>query len=510
LMQLLDSPEQATQWLRERVGSHQLQTDSRLVRQGDAFIAWPGAATDGRLYVSNTLQEGASACLVEAEGVEGFAFRDERIAAVVGLKAKSGWIAAEYFGHPSRSLDILAVTGTNGKTSTAWWLSQALNTIHSQSLRKREQTLQYYCGLIGTLGMGLPGQMRHTGLTTPDPVTLQAELARLRDGGAKACAMEASSIGLVEHRMAGVQTRVALFTNFTQDHLDYHGDMETYWLAKRALFDSPGLHAVVINIDDVKGDELVSRMLERQLAVITTSQLRTDATLWAGAVEYLAQGIQFEVHEGEEKHKVTCPVVGDYNAANMLGVIGGLRALGIGLEHACEAIAHCTPVPGRMQMVSMPNAPLMVVDYAHTPDALNKALDALSHTALARGGQLWCVFGCGGNRDSSKRPLMAQAVQQGAQQAVLTSDNPRDENPETIAQAVMKGFARSYLPRVRVELARDQAIALASREAAPEDVILIAGKGHEDYQEIAGVKHPFSDIEHAQTALQPLQPGGRG
>jgi UDP-N-acetylmuramyl-tripeptide synthetase len=508
-MQLLDTPVQAAEWLRERVGTHQLQTDSRLVREGDAFIAWPGAATDGRLYVWNAIRAGASASLVEAEDVEGFVFRDERIAAVRGLKAKSGWIAAEYLGHPSRSLDILAVTGTNGKTSTAWWLAQAMNTIHSKSLQKSEQTLQYSCGLIGTLGMGVPGLMRSTGLTTPDPVMLQAELARLRDGGAKACAMEASSIGLAEHRMAGVQVRVALFTNLTQDHLDYHGDMEAYWLAKRALFDTPDLQAAVINIDDGKGDELVTRMLERQLTVITTSQLRTDATLWGGSVEYLTQGIQFEVHEGAEKHKVICPVVGDYNAANMLGVIGGLRALGVGLQQACAAIAHCTPVPGRMQMVSMPNAPLLVVDYAHTPDALSKALGALSHTALARGGQLWCVFGCGGNRDASKRPLMAQAVQLGAQQAVLTSDNPRGENPESIAQAVMKGFVRSYTPRVRVELARDQAIALAAREAAPEDVILIAGKGHEDYQEIAGVKHPFSDIEQAHAALQLLRSGGR-
>ncbi len=508
-MQQLDTPEQAAQWLRERVGAHRLQTDSRLVRSGDAFIAWPGAATDGRLYVEDALSAGASACLVEADNVEAFVFKDERIAMVPELKAKSGWIAAAYFQYPSHRLNILAVTGTNGKTSTAWWLAQAINVLDAKLLQKKERTSQYSCGLVGTLGVGTPGQMKRTGLTTPDPVMLQTELARLRDSGASACAMEASSIGLAEHRMAGVRIRVALFTNFTQDHLDYHGDMQAYWLAKRALFDTPDLQAAVINIDDGKGDELVARMTQRHLQVWTTSQLRTDASLWGGPVEYLAEGIQFEVHEGLEKHTVSCPVVGDYNAANMLGVIGGLRALGVGLHEACAAVAYCTPVPGRMQMVSAPNAPLLVVDYAHTPDALTKALAALSHTAVARGGQLWCVFGCGGNRDASKRPLMAQAVQQSAQHAVLTSDNPRGEKPEDIAQEVMKGFVRPYVSRVRVELARAQAIALAARTAAPEDVILIAGKGHEDYQEIAGVKHPFSDIEQAQKALQQLRPGGK-
>lgn len=509
-MKLLETPLQAAQWLRERVGAHQLHTDSRLVGKGDAFIAWPGAVVDGRAYVVSALEAGASACLVDAHEIEKFGFTDARIAKVTDLKAQSGLIAAEYFHHPSGSLDIVAVTGTNGKTSCTWWLAQSINTLRRPSFAN--DALTYAAGVIGTLGMGTPGQMKPTGLTTPDPVMLQAELARLRDVGASACAMEASSIGLAEHRMAGVRVKVAMFTNFTQDHLDYHGDMQSYWLAKRALFDQLGLQSAVINIDDGKGDELVEWALSRGLQAITTSQLRTDTTLWGGPVQYLASGMEFEVHQAQEKRSVTCPVVGDYNAANMLTVIGGLLALGVSLQDACRAVSQCTAVPGRMQIVkadgvSAEDAPLFVVDYAHTPDALTKALDALHWTSQARGGQLWCVFGCGGNRDASKRALMAQAAQQGAGHVVVTSDNPRHEQPEDIAQAILKGFSRSYASRVRLELSRSLAIKLAANEAAREDVILIAGKGHEDYQEIAGVKHPFSDVEQAQAALKSWRAG---
>jgi UDP-N-acetylmuramyl-tripeptide synthetase len=497
-MQRLASVTEAANWLRSRVGTYALRTDSRLLQVGDGFIAWPGAATDGRRYVAGALQAGASACLVEAQDAGSFGFTDSRIACLENLKAASGLIAAEYFEHPSQSLDMLAVTGTNGKTSTAWWLAQAINT-----LRKKEQSAQYSSGLIGTLGLGTPGQMQLTGLTTPDPVMLQAELARLRDAGASACAMEASSIGLAEHRMAGAQIRVAIFTNFTQDHLDYHGSMEAYWLAKRALFDWPSLQTAVINLDDPKGDTLMQHVQQRNLAVVTTSQLRTDATLWGGPVEYLATsgcGMRFEVHEAGPSHTVSCPVVGDYNAANMLGVIGALRSLGYSLQQSCAAISQCTAVPGRMETLGGAHQPLLVVDYAHTPDALEKALSALRQTAQARGGKLWCLFGCGGNRDPLKRPLMARAAEQGADKIMLTSDNPRSEAPQAIADQAMKGFAQ---PRqVQVQLDRAKAIHTAVRSAAAQDVILIAGKGHEDYQEIAGIKHPFSDKAQALAALQ--------
>ncbi len=502
-MMRLETIDQAAQWLKARIGaemdSSTLQTDSRRIKPGDAFIAWPGAASDGRQYVAAALAGGASCCLVEADGVGKFELDDARIAQVTSLKAASGLVAAAYFEQPSHALDVIAVTGTNGKTSTAWWLAQALNT-----LRNNERSVQYSCGLIGTLGMGTPGKMVSTGLTTPDPVMLQAELARLRDAGASACAMEASSIGLAEHRMAGTHVRVAIFTNFTQDHLDYHGSMDAYWLAKRALFDTPGLKTAVINLDDPKSDELVAHCKERGLQIISTSQLRTDATICGSTPEHQASGMRFDVTEGGHSSSVNCPVVGDYNAANMLGVIGALRALGIDLKAACDALARCTPVPGRMDLVSHAGQPLMVVDYAHTPDALAKALAALRPTAQARGGKLWCVFGCGGNRDPGKRPVMAQAAQAGADQIVLTTDNPRHESAPAIAAQVIAGFtdARTHHSKIYQEFDRRQAIRWAVQQAASDDVILIAGKGHEDYQEIAGIKHPFSDTQEAQAALE--------
>jgi UDP-N-acetylmuramyl-tripeptide synthetase len=495
-MMRLETVDQAAQWLKTHVGSGTLQTDSRRVKPGDAFIAWPGAATDGRQYVAASLKAGASCCLVEFEGVQAYSFDDARIAQVEGLKAASGLIAAAYYGKPSESLDVIAVTGTNGKTSSAWWIAQALNI-----LRKSEHAAQYSCGLIGTLGIGAPGNMVSTGLTTPDPVMLQAELARLRDAGASACAMEASSIGLAEHRMAGVQVKVAVFTNFTQDHLDYHGSMEAYWLAKRALFDMPGLQTAVVNLDDPKGDELVAYCKARGLAVISTSQIRTDATLCGSTPEHQASGMAFDVQHTGQSQRVSCPVVGDFNAANMLGVIGALLALGVDIKAACQAISRCTAVPGRMELIAERDHPLMVVDYAHTPDALAKALAALRGVAQARGGKLWCVFGCGGNRDPIKRPLMAQAVQASADQIIVTSDNPRNEAPEAIASQIIAGFAGGA-SKIHQELDRRQAIRWAAQKAAGDDVILIAGKGHEDYQEIAGIKHPFSDTQEARAACK--------
>ncbi len=493
-----DTIDQATQWLRARVGAGSLRTDSRNIRSGDAFIAWPGAATDGRQYVATALQAGASCCLIEEDGSDRFEFDDDRIARIAGLKANSGPLAAAYYGQPSMAMDVVAVTGTNGKTSTAWWLAQAVNV-----LRNGNQTAQYACGFVGTLGMGLLGNMVSTGLTTPDPVMLQAELARLVKLGATACAMEASSIGLAEHRMAGTKVAVAIFTNFTQDHLDYHGSMQAYWLAKRTLFDMSGLKVAVINLDDAKSHELVAYCTERGLQVISTSLLRAEATLLASKPVYQGTGMAFDVTESGQSARVTCPVVGEYNVANMLGVIGALRALGVELKAACEALACCTPVPGRMDAVIHGSNPLLVVDYAHTPDALAKALTALRPSAQARGGKLWCVFGCGGNRDASKRPLMGQAAQGGADQIVLTSDNPRDESPIAIADQVAAGFAARGLTKqsIKIELDRQVAIRWAAFHAAPEDVILIAGKGHEQYQEIAGVKHPFSDSEQAKQAL---------
>jgi UDP-N-acetylmuramyl-tripeptide synthetase len=504
-MELLTSPVQASQWLRARVRGV-LHTDSRKVRASDGFIAWPGSATDGRRFVQGALDAGAAACLVEHAGVEAFGFDDARVASYPDLKAATGLVAAAYYEQPSQALDVIAVTGTNGKTSTAWWVAQALNVLHYRSqsahklLLKTELTMPYSCGLVGTLGVGTPGSMVFNGLTTPDPVLLQAQFAQMRANAVQACAIEASSIGLAEHRLAGTVIRVAIFTNFTQDHLDYHGSMQAYWQAKLALFGWPGVQAAVVNLDDPQGEALAQHCAARGVQVWTVSLLRTDARLWAQTIEYTDTGMSFTVCEGAHKASIDCPVVGDYNVSNLLGVVAALRSLDVDLLAACQAVSQCTAVPGRLECVTLPNAPMVAVDYAHTPDALEKVLAALRPMAQARGGQLWCVFGCGGDRDAGKRPLMAQAAERGANHVVVTSDNPRSEAPDAIIAHIVAGLAAP----ARAQVQSDRALAIADvvQQADAQDVIVIAGKGHEDYQDIAGTKHAFSDLAHAQAALQ--------
>ena len=490
---LLQSVHDAVAWLRERV-TGTLQTDSRQIRPGDGFIAWPGAATDGRAHIGDALSRGAVACLVEHEGVEAFALQGLPVAALHGLKAATGLIAADWFDQPTQRLDVLAVTGTNGKTSTSWWLAEALNV-----LSKNELTAQGGCALVGTLGMGTPPALTSTGMTTPDPVRLQRAFQQFADAGRTACAIEASSIGLAEHRMAGTRIRVALFTNFTQDHLDYHPGMAAYWQAKSVLFDWPGLQAAVVNIDDARGAELHATLADRLLDLWSVS-ITGPARLAARDISMGEGGLRFTVAEGVHTHVLQTRVIGQYNVSNLLGVLAGLRALGVPLQHALYACAQLSPVPGRMEQIHHPGQPLVAVDYAHTPDALDKALQALRPIAQERGGQLWCVFGCGGDRDAGKRPLMGAVAQHHADRVVVTSDNPRSEDPAAILHQILQGTIAGNT--VRAEPDRAAAIALAIAEAAPADVVLIAGKGHEDTQETAGVRLPFSDMAHAQNALQ--------
>ncbi len=503
----LKSPEAAARWLQEWTPGA-LRTDSRAVAAGDAFIAWPGYARDGREFVAGALAAGAATCLVEDEGVDAHAFVDARVASLPGLKAKTGLIAAAFYGEPSKALAVVASTGTNGKTSTAWWLAQTLALLGQR------------CGVIGTLGVGeppLPGattaqsaeaRIEYNGLTTPDPVLLQATLRQMLDQGFSACAIEASSIGLKEMRLAGTEVRVALFTNFTQDHLDYHGDMDAYWAAKRALFDLAGLRAAVLNLDDAKGAELaVELQLAGQLDVWTYA-LNGPARLSAHQLHYRAGGLAFTLQEGEQRFLIETGLIGDYNVANLLAVIGGLRALGHGLAEVAAVVGRVTPVPGRMQRVGNgQDLPQVVVDYAHTPDALDKALQALAPLAAARGGQLLCVFGCGGNRDRAKRPAMGAIAARLAQQVFITSDNPRFEVPEQIIADIEAGVltagaaAGVTATRCHTVVDRRAAIDVAIRQAGPRDVVLVAGKGHEDYQEQAGLRSPFSDVVEARAAL---------
>ncbi len=479
----LQHPEEAAQWLREHVRGS-LRTDSRQVAPGDGFIAWPGAAHDGRHHVAAALASGAFACLVEREGVEGFGFGGHNVADYAGLKAATGPIAAAYFDHPSKALQIAAVTGTNGKTTTAWWLAQALSRLGRR------------CGLVGTLGIGEPGAMVPNGLTTPDPVLLQQHLRLFVQSGYAACAIEASSIGIEEHRLDSVAIDVAVFTNFTQDHLDYHADMQAYWVAKRALFDWPDLKCAVINVDDAKGAELLASLAHRTLDVWSFSCL-IPARLQARAIHHGPQGVSFELVEGLETRRIDTTLVGHFNVSNLLGVLATLRAMGVSFDDAVQACADLLPVPGRMEVVSQEGEPLVIVDYAHTPDALDKVLAALKPIATSRGGQLWCVFGCGGDRDASKRPLMGRVAGQHADRVVVTSDNPRGEDPMAIIEQVCQGLQDRAA--VRVDADRALAIAHTLRDVGAQDVVLLAGKGHEPYQEVQGACMPYSD--HAQVAV---------
>lgn len=494
---MLSSPAQASHWLRQRVRGT-LQADSRQVGAGDGFIAWPGAATDGRRFVSAALAQGAAACLVEADGADAFGFDSDAIAAYPGLKAATGPIAAAYFESPSERLAVLAVTGTNGKTSTAWWLAQALSN--------QELHVKVPCGLIGTLGVGRPPRMVSSGMTTPDPVLLQRELRRFADQGLGACAIEASSIGLAERRLDGTRIRVALFTNLTQDHLDYHGTMQDYWLAKAELFRWPGLQAAVVNVDDAHGAELAEGLRDGPLDVWTVSCEGRGARLVASEIDYAAgdgqSGLRFVVGEGDERHALSTRLIGHYNVTNLLCVIGGLRAMGVALHDAVRACSDLLPVPGRMECVTAPGRPLVAIDYAHTPDALDKALAALRPLAAARGGRLWCVFGCGGDRDRAKRPRMGAIAAANADRVTVTSDNPRSEDPGAIIEQIVQGIAdRPASAALVVQPDRARAIFDTLASAAAADVVLLAGKGHEDYQEIAGERRPFSDKAEAQRSL---------
>jgi UDP-N-acetylmuramyl-tripeptide synthetase len=503
-MRTIPQPQAVADWLRER-GVRALHCDSRRVGAGDGFVAWPGAATDGRRFVASALDAGAAAALVELDGAQAYRFDSERVAAVPGLKASAGAIASAFHGAPSAELDMVAITGTNGKTSTAWWTAQLLSSCAQP------------CAVVGTLGMGQPpraGQpdspLVATGLTTPDPVMLQAELRRFVDIGLKACAIEASSIGIVEGRLNATQLRVAVFTNFTQDHLDFHGSMEAYWAAKAALFDWPGLSSAVVNLDDARGAALAATLAERPLDLWTVA-IENDgaaqARLFARNLAFTDGGMALQVGERDTGgrtlalHAVSLPLVGRYNVSNLLCVLATARALGVPLADAVQACASLTPVPGRMEQAvsAQPGQPLVLVDYAHTPDALEKALQALQPLARKRGGALWVVVGCGGDRDAGKRPLMAAAAEREAQRPVLTSDNPRSEDPQAILRQMRAGL--SSPDAALVEPDRAQAIALAVGRADARDVVLIAGKGHEDYQDVMGVKKPFSDLLHARAAL---------
>lgn len=485
-MIILNTPEQAVHWLREKVSLGRLGVDSRKIGVGDGFIAWPGAATDGRYFVEGLLNHGIAACLVEKDERQWPWENDARVAFYSGLKAGIASIADLYYGHPSEQLAVVAVTGTNGKTSSSWWVAQALSLLGKP------------CGVIGTLGVGMLGDLQSSSLTTPDPVRIHQVLANLIGQGSKACAIEASSIGLEEHRFDCIKVKVALLTNVTQDHLDYHKTMQAYWQSKKKLFFWNELACAVVNIDDAYGVQLAQELAQHKGApqcYTYSAKGNKAADFYACDVKYTETGSTFTIVFGEQQVRVNTGLIGEYNIANLLGVAGVLAALGYQLADIVRVFQMLSPVPGRMQLVPclVDDGLHVIVDYAHTPDALQSVLTALRPVVTATGGKLWCVFGCGGDRDPVKRPLMGKIAQAYADAVVVTSDNPRTQAPLAIIEQILAGM-NDQQPHLYVEENRQAAIALALELAKPKDVVLIAGKGHEPYQEINGVRYPFSDM----------------
>jgi UDP-N-acetylmuramoyl-L-alanyl-D-glutamate--2,6-diaminopimelate ligase len=458
-----------------------LENDSRRVRAGDVFVAYPGERSDGRAFVAQAAAAGAAAVLWEAEGGVWPAQVELPNLPVRGLRARAGEIASALAGEPSRHLWMVGVTGTNGKTSCSQWIAAAFGRLGRRA------------AVIGTLGHGFPGALSAFGNTTPDAIALHAMLRRYRDAGAQAVAMEASSHGLVQDRLAGVHFDVALFTNLTRDHLDYHGDMERYGEAKARLFQWPGLGRAVINVDDEFGRRLVGRLAGRDTRVLTYGL--SGGTVSGHRLDLTRFGLTLEIRTPWGAGRIASPLRGAYNAANLLGVLGVLLASEVPLQPALSVLGELEAVEGRMQTLGGGDQPLAVVDYAHTPDALAQALTALR--AHAGGGRLICVFGCGGDRDPGKRPLMGEIATRLADRVILTSDNPRSEDPAAIIAQIAAGA------RTGVQTLADRALAIAAAIAAADagDVVLIAGKGHERYQEIGSERIAFSDAETARRCL---------
>jgi UDP-N-acetylmuramoyl-L-alanyl-D-glutamate--2,6-diaminopimelate ligase len=488
-----------------------LVLDSRQVTPGAAFVAVAGAREHGARHAAEALRRGASAIVYEP-GPE-VCDVPEPCVAVPGLKARLGELARAFFDDPAAPVTLAGVTGTNGKTTVAHLIAEAMTgttgrkpAAATSSAAGNDATSEARggrCGYIGTLGYGVPPELTEHALTTPDCFTLHRELGAL---DASRAALEVSSHALAQDRIAGLVFDVAVFTNLSRDHLDEHGDLWTYGEAKARLFRLPGLRAAVVNLNDGFGRSLAAT-LPRGMPLIGT-RLVSDGTaeprfneLTGLARAHGLRGIEIEVFWRGQHARVASPLVGDFNAENILSALGVLLAWQLPLPEACRRIAACKAPPGRMEVLGgPPRHPWVVVDYAHTPDALERVLALLR---IAAPDMLWCVFGCGGERDPGKRALMGEAAARLADHIVLTDDNPRGEDPDAIIADIRAG-ANGH-PRLRVQRDRRAAIREAVRQAGPGDVVLVAGKGHEALQIRGNESQPFSDRAEALEALAALE-----
>jgi len=454
-----------------------LVTDSRQIQPGNLFIALAGQHTNGADYIAAAIAQGAAAVLINAQGSqEPITYQNNvPIIPIQNLQQSLGELAARFYHYPSQKLRIIGVTGTNGKTTCTHFLAQML------------ESLGIRCGIIGTLGCGFYGQLQETGFTTPDAIRLQSILDRFVKEGAKAIAMEVSSHSIHQGRINGIDFEAAIFTNLTQDHLDYHGTMENYAAEKYRFLAEFPVKQLVINQDDAYGKKWVEKLQQSQRSVYGYSKTSNSRHQ-----EFSLRGIKASITTNWGDAILTLPVVGEFNLDNALAVVNVLCLMGFSLEKIVNEMQYLKAVPGRMQTVGHGKQPLIIVDFAHTPDALEKVLQTLRSLTKAR---LICVFGCGGDRDQSKRALMGAIVEKLADVAIITNDNPRDESPEEIASNILAGFTNPG--RALIELDRSKAIEKSIQLASATDCILIAGKGAERYQQIGNEKLPFSDVEQA-------------
>lgn len=464
-----------------------LHLDSRAIQAGDVFIAVPGLTADGRRFIPQALSQGAAVILQEGESRQCQRQGETWLLGVPTLASRLGEFAAAYYQHPSNDLHLHAITGTNGKTSCSHFLAQALTL------------LGHKAAVIGTLGVGVPGALTPLANTTPDAVTLQRSLAQLRQEGVTHVALEASSIALVQDRLQACRLESAIFTNLTRDHLDYHGDMRQYGAAKARLFAHPHLQRLIVNQTDPFSDTcLAARTVEASLhryachAAIDPSFTGLQACLsntadWGLQAQWAYQGRQQSIHS---------PLLATFNMENLLAIASVLVDLGVEFKQLPALMAGITAVPGRLQTLGGGDKPWVVVDYAHTPDALSQVLSCLRRYSRAT---LWCVVGCGGDRDRGKRPLMASIATEQADMTVLTDDNPRFEASEAILNDMVLGLPAEAKYTIIPD--REAAIAYVMAQAQAGDVVLIAGKGHETYQQIGGIQHPFDDVAVAAACL---------
>jgi UDP-N-acetylmuramyl-tripeptide synthetase len=474
--------------------------DSRQVKKGSLFLAYPGVLQDGRTYIVDAIEKGASAVIwdVQAERDEPFGWLPEwqvKQVGVTDLKQKVGVIAAHFYDNPSVKCDVIGVTGTNGKTTVSQWIAQCLSYLGKKT------------AVIGTIGNGFVERLETSVNTTPDAILLQKMMADYVAKDASAIAMEVSSHGLVQGRVNEVAFDVAVLTNLTRDHLDYHKTMEAYAEAKRKLFDWPHLKSAILNIDDAFGLTIAQAFIANNKPMLSYGMTEglTKTHVQGHGLQLNEQSLSMQVNTPMGSAELSANVLGEFNAYNLLAVLATLLTLNVELDKAVEAIRHIKPVVGRMQQFGGGTQPVVVVDYAHTPDALQKVLVSL-RAQLTPSGQLSCVFGCGGDRDKGKRALMGEMAVAHADHVIVTSDNPRGEAPEAIVQAVTQDLKKEY----RVELDRATAIAHAIKSAKAGDIVLVAGKGHETYQEIKGVKYLFSDADEVKKSLAVVSTkGGR-